>query len=187
MTPIIRKVGKGLRPKGLKRVAGRIKPKKVSKGTDAWIKAIPMGRHGSGHLQKRLWRLTSDYCRIRDWHKYDGRCVATGKKLASWNDGQGGHFKSWQKCNGMFKFELLNIHLQSAYSNSWGDKDDWKRFEKELVRRYGKGILHFIEEMNKITPLKITNEKVIEDMKWLLAELKDLPEQPPYYQRVISL
>src|SRR6185503_4390177 len=46
---------------------GRIKTKKVPRGTPAWVKAIPMGKHGSGHLQKRLWRLKSDFVRIRDW------------------------------------------------------------------------------------------------------------------------
>ena len=108
------------RKKFLKRTA--IKPKKVPKGTDAWIRAIPQGRHGSGHLQKRLWRLTSDMVRISDFYKYGGKCVATGKQLATWNDGQAGHFKSWQKCNGMYKFNTNNIFLQSAYSNSSGRK-----------------------------------------------------------------
>ncbi len=164
-----------------------IRPKKVPKDTLAWIKAIPRGAHGSGHLQQRLWRLTSDYKRIKDWHEFEGKCVATGKKLATWNDGQAGHFKSYQKCNGMFKFDLSNIFLQSAYSNSFGDKDDWKAFEQEITRRYGKGHLELIENVNEIAPPKITPIEVLEEMEFLLKEMSKLPEQPPYYKRAQTL
>ncbi len=164
-----------------------IKPKKVPKDTLAWIKAIPRGQHGSGHLQQRLWRLTSDLVRIWDWHQFGGKCVATGKQLASWNDGQAGHFKSWQKCNGIYKFDTSNIFLQSAYSNSFGDKDDWKRFEEEIVRRYGAHHLDYIEKENAKTPLKISNEWVLQTMKQRLEEMKVLKEKPPYYKRTTTL
>lgn len=173
--------------RGLKRVNKGIKPKKVPKGLPAWLKAIPEGAHGSGTEQKRLWRLTSDYCRIRDWHTWDGRCIATGKKLDHWNDGQGGHFKSWQKCNGMYKFCTDNIFLQSAYSNSFGDKDDWKAFEKEIARRHGFNRLYGIEDDNKSCPLKITKEMVIDMIETRLKDIGTLESKPPYYERVMKL
>lgn len=57
----------------------------------AWIKAIPPSTsHGTGTLQKRLWRLVSDFVRIRDWYKY-GTCVATGVKIENWRSGDAGH------------------------------------------------------------------------------------------------
>lgn len=167
------------------------RPKKAKPSTFApWIKAIPESQsHGSGSLQKRLWRLTSDYVRIRDWHKY-GICVATGRKVASWREGQAGHFISYSKCNGLFKFHPLNIHLQSARSNSWGDRDDWKQYEITLGLRYQSdfpGIVEYLEMLNKKSSLKFTNEEIFEQMKYILKAMRNLPEQPEYYARVISL
>ncbi len=160
--------------------------RKVKKGTPPWIRAIPLSAaHGSGHLQKRLWRLTSDFVRIRDFYKY-GRCVATGKPILNWMDGQAGHFKAYSKCNGIYKFDVRNIHLQSAQSNSWGDFEDWKAYEKELARRKV-DIQGFIEDNNANHGQKLTDTEVIYYMHFLLEELKLLPEQPEYYQRVIRL
>ena len=51
--------------------------KKKSRSLPTWLKAIPESKaHGAGTYQKRLWRLTSDYVRIRDWYEY-GVCAAT--------------------------------------------------------------------------------------------------------------
>jgi len=35
----------------------------------------------------------------------------------------------------IFKFDTDNIFLQSAYSNAWGDYDDWKEFERQINLR----------------------------------------------------
>lgn len=151
-----------------------------------WAKAIPESQaHGSGSLQKRLWRVVSDYVRIRDWYKYKGRCVATGRLINHWTDGQAGHFISYAKCNGMFKFDVRNIHLQSARSNSWGDYEDWKGYEQELKRR---GLdVEFLHSQNRSTQLKLYDTDVIEEIRSLLEEFKELPEKPAYYQRVMEL
>ena len=183
----MRKTGLTRPIRGIRRKSG-IKPKKPSKGeVPIWLKCVPEGQHGSGTLQKRLWRLTSDYCRIRDWHKFGGKCVATGKYLETWNHGQGGHFKSWQKCNGMYKFHPDNIHLQTAWSNSWGDKDDWQQFEEELIRRYGEQHLLKIEVQNGSTQARITPAMVRQDIELKISLIAQLPEKPPYWNRLIKL
>ena len=105
---------------------------------EKWIKAIPQSQnHGSGILQKKLWRLVSDYCRIRDWYAYEGKCVATGAKIGHWRLGQAGHFRPYSTCRGMFKFDERNIFLQSPRSNSWGGYDDWINFEYNVICRTG--------------------------------------------------
>lgn len=151
-----------------------------------WVKAIPPSQsHGSGDLQKRLWRLTSDYVRIRDWYAYKGLCVATGAYIPHWTQGNAGHFKAYSKCNGLFKFDEQNIHLQSAGSNAWGDYDHWKAFEAELRRR-GYAVDNF-DLINRSHSLKFTNEDIINQMKWILSEMKGLKEQPDYYLRASTL
>ena len=161
---------------------------KQQKGTPAWVKAIPPSTsHGSGHLQKRLWRLTSDYVRIRDWHKYGGECVATGVKISHWTAGDAGHYKSYSTCNGLYKFNPQNIHLQSKSSNGWGGQTVGHYFGEELKCRYGKDILEKIQKENRDTPLKFTTQDILNEMEWYIAEMATLQEKPDYYQRVKSL
>lgn len=176
---------------GLKRKSrrlGGVVAKKQSKGLEAWLKAIPESQsHGSGTLQKRLWRVKSDYVRIRDWYGFNKKCVATGKILERWQDGQAGHFKAYSKCNGLYKFHENNIHLQGAQSNAWGDKDDWKFFENELIRRYGKAFVESIEIVNRDYPLRIHDSMVVDEIKRTLKLMETLPEVPSYYERVVEL
>lgn len=152
-----------------------------------WIKAIPESQaHGSGTLQKRLWKLVSDFVRIRDWHKHK-TCVATGKYISRWQDGQAGHFKAYSSCNGMFKFDERNIYMQSAQSNSWGGYEDWIKYETELLRRNGYGLPEITEWNLEHKGEKPTDSKVIEKMEDILEKMKALNEQPDYYKRVMSL
>ena len=150
---------------------------------DKWIKAIPEGSHGSGTLQKRLWRATSDFVRLRDWYKYRS-CTATNRPIERWQDGQAGHFISYSKCNGMFKFDTDNIFLQSAYSNAWGDYDDWLEFERNIKLR---GVdTEALRIKNRDMPLKFSDYEIIALMKEILEKMKSLPEQPAYYKRAVS-
>lgn len=179
--------GTKLRPKGLRRPTRHITRKKGGlKGLPAWLKAIPEGRHGSGTLQKRLWRLTSDYCRIRDWLRY-GECIATEQRMKDWNSGQGGHYRSYTSCNGMFKFDPINIHLQTAKSNSWPTSQTWETFATNLRQRYGSEIIDFIDAVNRNTPLKITTELVMADIERKVEMIKTLSHYPPYFPRLLKL
>lgn len=188
-TSQLKRSGFKRKPYILKRRSPTLKPRKLpAPKIPRWVKAIPESQaHGSGTLQKRLWRLVSDFVRIRDWYRYDGRCVATGRYIAHWTLGDAGHFISWSKCNGMFKFDRSNIHLQSKSSNGWGDRDDWKAFEKELVRRVNPDIVEALERVNRSSDIKIPTSYLIVEMQEVLREMEFLPEQPDYYARVLTL
>lgn len=162
--------------------------KKQPKGLPSWVKAIPgTGSHGSGILQKRLYRLVSDAVRIRDWYTYRGSCVATGAKIAHWKQGDSGHWISYTKGNGLFKFSIKNIHLQSKRSNMLSTREDWQTYEAELIRRYGVQYLNDLEDENKNSPVKFTSEQIVEKMSELLDFMAKLPEQPEYFNRAQSL
>lgn len=155
---------------------------------EKWVKAIPESQaHGSGSLQKRLWRLTSDYVRIRDWHAHKGLCIATGAYIGHWTQGNAGHFKSYSKCNGIYKFDTRNIHLQAASSNVWGTMDDWFNYADELKKRHGITKV-MIDAENQRTSLKsLTKENILNQMRRLLDDMGDLKEQPDYYLRASTL
>ncbi len=161
--------------------------KKQPKGIPRWVTAIPLGSHGSGKLQRRLWKLVSDYVRLRDYYAYRGSCVATGRVLGSYKDGHAGHFIAYSHCRGIFKFDTRNIHLQHGYSNKYPTRETWQSFEAELINRYGVQYINMLEDENKKTPLKFTNEQIIERMKELLIDMTHLDEQPDYHSYVLEL
>ena len=152
-----------------------------------WVKSIPQAPgHGSGELQKRLWRLVSDYTRIRDWYQYK-RCVATGDYIPHWKESDAGHFRSYSICNGMFKFDIWNVHMQSKKSNAWGGQSIGYYFGEELKRRYGETFLQELEEENmKHINEKVENFSVVEEMLAILELMKSLPETPDYFDRVMN-
>lgn len=153
-----------------------------------WVRAIPESQsHGSGTLQKRLWRVVSDSVRIRDWYKYNGRCVASGAKIGYWSEGDAGHWKSYASCNGLFKFNPMNIHLQSKSSNGWGGQEIGHSFGEELKKRYGPIYLDHINESNRLEPLKFSKEQILSAIVWTIKDIGSLPDKPSYYDRVISL
>lgn len=153
-----------------------------------WVKSIPQAQgHGSGDLQKRLWRVCSDFVRIRDWYQYNRRCVATGDYIAHWKESDAGHFISYSICNSMFKFDIWNIHMQSKRSNAWGGQSLGHSFGEELKRRYGND---FLDELRKENQLwigkKVENELVVQEIIDILELMKSLPEQPEYFEKVIK-
>lgn len=154
---------------------------------EAWIRAIPEGSHGSGTLQKRLWRVTSDYVRIRDWYAYSGRCVASGAYIEHWSQGDAGHWKSYSVCNGLFKFDPINIHLQSKSSNGWGGQEIGHKFGETLKNRYYPTILEQIQLENSMSSLKFSTQEVVDVIRNRLEDLSYLLEQPDYYARVTHL
>lgn len=154
---------------------------------EKWIRAIPEGSHGSGTIQKRLWKLVSDFTRIRDFHAY-GKCVATGKPISHWKEGDAGHYIGYTSCNGMFKFDIWNVHLQSSNSNAWGDQSTGFNFGEELKRRYGENFLEELKAENKLhVNEKLYKQTLVEEMEEIIEMMKSLPEQPDYYERVIKL
>lgn len=158
------------------------------KNLPKWVKSIPESTsHGSGTLQKRLWRLTSDYVRIRDWYAHKGLCVATGAYIRHWTEGQAGHFKAYSKCNGMYKFNVRNIHLQAASSNNWGTMDDWFDYAKELEKRHQITKAMVDAENNQVSLKSLTTENILNQMKQVIADMKYLKEQPDYYLRASTL
>ena len=86
----------------------------------------------------------------------------------------------------MFKFDERNIFLQSKRSNGFGGYDDWIAFEDEVVHRTSHN-KESMDRLNLANGIKITNTMVIEKMKDILEEMKDLPEWPEYYSRVLLL
>ena len=162
--------------------------KTISTPVPKWVKSIPeSSAHGSGTYQKRLWKLTSDYVRIRDFYKY-GCCVATQERFDEWKSPnvQAGHLKNYSTCNGLYKFDVRNIHAQSSRSNRFPTYDDHINFRKEVERR-GYDWDLFEKENNANNGCRLYDSEVIEQMKVVLNMMKDLPEQPEYYERAVML
>lgn len=153
------------------------------KASNPWLGKIPPGAHGSGPIQKKYWKVTSDFVRIRDFYAFGGECISCPRRL-DWIDLQAGHCKAWGACRGYSKWDLLNIFGQCPYCNKNGDALTGQTFIDKIKYRYGKSRLQYIEELAKYPTEKLEDFQIVEKMKALLREMGNLPTQPDYYEKI---
>ncbi len=169
---------------------GQNKPSKtISKGwtPPKWFNSIPIGSHGSNPVQKRLWKLTSDYVRIFNFYTYGNKCVSCNERFESWKHLQGGHYKTWGASNSYAKYNLLNIASQCAKCNHNGGGDIGYAFGIELKRRHGDDILERIEiEDQRHRGAKMENIILVQIAEVLVKSIYDLPEKPDYWDKLIE-
>lgn len=151
-----------------------------------WLNKIPFGSHGSNPVQKKVWKLTSDYVRIRDWMKYK-KCVSCSKSLQNWNDGDAAHYLAWTICNSLFKYEPDNLALSCKYCNNSPSGDVGYRFALELQQRHGEGILERLGTENTTWHgEKLDSIELVEFATGLLDKMKDWEIKPDYYEEVME-
>jgi hypothetical protein len=181
------------RKTGLKRTAwgrnGSVARKMVSKKRQTvrkWYTCIPEGSHGSTTIQKRFWKITSDYVRIRDFYKYKGKCVSCRTVFYSWQEGQACHWKRWTSCNSYMKFYLDNLALGCATCNKFGDQETGYNFTVEMKNRYGENFADTIEAKNKLAHGGKLEDYIILDMMIaLLNNFTKLDEMPDYVEKAL--
>lgn len=146
-----------------------------------WTKSIPKGSHGSTDMQKRLWKITSDYVRIKDWYKYKGKCVSCDRVINHWQEGQAAHFRSYGQSNSWSKFDTTNIALSCPHCNHIDDSYIGHKFGEELKRRNGNKVIERIDKLNNENRGKKMHDWEIEkDILALIDLIEQLPEQPDY-------
>lgn len=147
-----------------------------------FIKKIPDGSHGHGKYQKRLWRVTSDTVRIRDWYKHKGICIACGRYISNWKYLQAGHYKSWACCKGFSKWDQKNIFGECGICNTgFNGNETGAKFKEGIIKRYGKKRMDYIDMLSKYPSEKMDDFKCCLLIKEVLKEMKDLPDQPEYW------
>ena len=171
---------------GASRAIKKPKTKKIKEHwkPPAWFMAIPTGSHGNNPIQKRLWKLTSDFVRIFDFETY-GVCASCGKRIENWQDGDCGHYKAWAVCNNYFKFDQINLALQCSNCNRLSDGVTGTNFGETLKKRRGENILEKIEFYNNALHGGKLNDIIIVQMARDLIELfKQTIIKPDYYEKV---
>lgn len=158
----------------------------VKKST--WWKCVPEGSHGTGTLQKRLWKAISDTVRIHDIHAYHC-CISCGKYFTDWNnpDWQAGHYNPYSVCRGYSKFDTDNIFGQCSYCNrGFNGAPAGVRFKQEIVNRFGQERMDWLDTFQSF-PVEKMDDYIIEMMLLeTIREMEILPEQPDYYHTVIA-
>ncbi len=160
-----------------------MKPKKST-----WWKCIPEGSHGTGTLQKRLWKVISDTVRINDIHAYHC-CISCGKYFSDWNnpDWQAGHYNPYSVCRGYSKFDMDNIFGQCSYCNrGFNGAPAGVRFKEEIVNRYGQSRMDFLNTFQSFSIEKMDDHIIERMILTTVRNMEKLPEKPAYYQTVIA-
>lgn len=159
-----------------------------------WTKCIPQGSHGSFIMQKKLWKTVSDYVRILDFHAF-GKCISCNRRFQTWQESQGGHYKAFSSCRGFSKFDVRNIFAQCAICNSAGSKNFVSskdtnviggNFKDNIRSRFGEERIKFIESLDSYPTEKMEEYICVDKIKDIILLMKELPEKPPYYEKVIN-
>jgi len=148
---------------------------------------IPAGSHGSNPVQKRLWKLTSDFVRICDFETH-GACASCCNRMESWQDGHCGHYKAWSVCNNYFKYDRMNLSLQCPNCNRLSDGVVGTRFGMTLRKRHGDGHLDNIESKNKsYQGGRFESMKLVDMARELVESFRtETNAKPDYYEKVIE-
>lgn len=148
-----------------------------------WIKKIPVGSHGSTIFQKKLWKVTSDTVRIRDWYEYK-ICIACDRNAPNWQYLQAGHYKAFSVCRGYSKFDTKNIFGECGICNTgFNGNETGTKFKEGILKRYGQGRIDYIDMLQKYPSEKMDDFKCCLLIKEVLKEMKNLPEQPDYWHQ----
>lgn len=150
-----------------------------------WVGCIPQGSHGSSIIQKKYWKVTSDYVRIHDFQKY-GTCIACGLPKRFENI-QAGHFKSWAACRGYSKWDIMNIFGQCDFCNTgFNGNEVGVKFRNGIINRYGQERMDYIDSLSSYPSEKMEDHVIVDKIKDVILMMKDLKQQPDYYQKVIT-
>jgi hypothetical protein len=125
--------------------------RRAYKVPDWYNKITPSAGHGAGVIQKRAWRVVSEYVRKRDFSRYGGKCISCETILARWEDGQACHFLPYTLCNAIYKFDPENIFLGCSTCNRNFAKNNavGYRMADEMRRRTNEpNIVELIEYTN---------------------------------------
>lgn len=176
------------RKKPLKRVIAEYR-KPIKKGWQppSWVGVIPQGSHGSTKIQKKAWKLISDYVRIHDYYTYGGKCAACGKFFEDWRDGHCGHFKSWGASNSYAKYYLKNLALICPYCNQNENAMIGFNFGQTLMDRHGIDVIYDIEdENNNRRGQKMEDFYLVGMMEVILPGFERYPGKPDYYDKMME-
>ena len=99
----------------------------------------------------KAWAILSDYVRVRDFIKFDRRCISCPKRADKWEDYQGGHYITMGGHGVLTGFHLLNVHSQCPHCNAFGGMEAGGEYKEELIRRYGEFLVPELERLKHQT------------------------------------
>lgn len=113
-------------------------------------------------VKGKAWDILSDYVRCRDFYRYHGACVSSGRRLEHWRDGDAGHYVSMGGHGAYIGFLDSNIHLQGKNENQIGSMDTGARFRDTLLERYGGALL---------AQLELSKHRIVKADDWFFIEI----------------
>lgn len=120
-------------------------------------------------IKGKLWRVFSDFIRLRDYKKY-GRCITCNRKK-EYGELQAGHYLAAGNCGFGLLFDEENVHAECNYDNAFNQNHQIE-YRKNLISRIGRDKVESLEERyrdshyrGKVTKEwseKIYKEKIVE-------------------------
>lgn len=150
--------------------------KYIKENLPYFTKIVRKNRY-SDVVKDRAWSILSDYTRQRDWLRY-GTCISSGKKIEDWRMADPGHFHNMGAHGAELGFYHLNIHLQSKHDNMLSEFASGKKYQDELVRRYGEAILGELEALKHVS-VKADDWYFIKKLEETYQRYQELKQEYP--------
>lgn len=96
-----------------------------------------------------LWQVVSQYVRKSEFIEHGGQCVdGCGRMIASWKEGDCGHFMSSKHMNTRFMRENLGLQRKDCNNPIW-NPDSSYGYGKTVDLRYGPGTANRLQELSR--------------------------------------
>lgn len=152
-----------------------------------WLYKIPQSNsHGSTVIQKKYWRVVSDYVRIKG---YKMGCIVCGRlSTIGWEYFQAGHYKSWASCRGYSKWDVMNIFCQCGFCNTgFNGNEVGAKFKENIIKLHGQERMDYIDKLSSYPTEKMEDHVIIPKILHIIHLMEPLLEKPKYYKEVIKL
>lgn len=150
-----------------------------------WLGCIPQGTHGSSIIQKKYWKVVSDFVRIRDFEKY-GTCISCGLNKP-FERIQAGHYKSWASCRGYSKWDTMNIFGECDFCNTgFNSNEVGAKFRDGIIKRYGQERIDYIESLSSYPTEKLEDHVIVDKIKSVILDMSTLKAKPDYYEKILN-
>jgi hypothetical protein len=71
-------------------------------------------------VEEKLWKATSEYVRLRDFIRNNGKCATCNTVVDHWREFDAGHFCPAGECGWKLRFDVENIAGQCRKCNRFG-------------------------------------------------------------------
>lgn len=144
----------------------------VQRGESSRKHPATRGKRGNVLNDAKLWKIFSEYIRLRDANEH-GYCICcTSGQYVHWKDCDAGHFISRRHM--ATKYHEKNVHAQGRFQNRFNQGEQYE-YGIFIDRKYGNGTAEMLVQKSRM-PCKIGQFEIDQMAKYYSEKVKEIRE-----------